>query len=51
MNLAFSLSLSLGYKNVLWMMFGELFGLAIIVIYCAFGSNFIFQHPNLFKFF
>ncbi|MBZ7937140.1 LysE family translocator [Campylobacter sp. RM10532] len=51
MNLAFSLSLSLGYKNVLWMMFGELFGLAIIVICCAFGSNFIFQHPNLFKIF
>ncbi|HDZ5065960.1 TPA: LysE family translocator [Campylobacter jejuni] len=51
MNLAFSLGLSLGYKITLWMMFGELFGLGLIVVCCAFGAGFITQHEFLFKVF
>ncbi|TKX29938.1 LysE family translocator [Campylobacter estrildidarum] len=51
MNLAFSLGLSLGYKNALWMMFGELFGLGIIIICCAFGANMLAQYELLFKIF
>lgn len=51
MNLAFSLGLSLGYKNTLWMMLGELLGLGLIVLCCAFGAGFIAHHEFLFKIF
>ncbi|EIQ0248603.1 hypothetical protein N6A57_001307 [Campylobacter coli] len=39
MSLAFSLGLSLGYKNTLWMIFGELVGLALVVLCCALGID------------
>lgn len=51
MNLAFSLGLSLGYKNTLWMMFGELIGLALVILCCALGAGFILQYEILFKIF
>ncbi|EHU5957025.1 LysE family transporter [Campylobacter coli] len=51
MSLAFSLGLSLGYKNTLWMIFGELVGLALVVLCCALGIEFILRYENLFKFF
>lgn len=51
MILAFSLGLSLGYKNTLWMMFGELVGLALVVLCCALGAGFILQYEILFKIF
>ncbi|EHJ7668303.1 LysE family transporter [Campylobacter coli] len=51
MSLAFSLGLSLGYKNTLWMIFGELVGLVLVVLCCALGIEFILRYENLFKFF
>lgn len=51
MNLAFSLGLSLGYKNTLWMMFGELIGLALVILCCALGAGFILQYEILFTIF
>ncbi|TQR33004.1 threonine transporter RhtB [Campylobacter sp. MIT 99-7217] len=48
MSLALSLGLSIGFKKTLWMMSGELFGIFIIILVCAFGASFILEYKLAF---
>ena len=49
MNLALSLGLSVGFKKTLYMVFGALFGFALVVIVCGYGANFILAYNFAFK--
>lgn len=49
MSLALSLGLSIGFKNTLWMMAGELGGVLVVILACAFGASFIIDEPLLFR--
>ncbi|EAK0297678.1 LysE family translocator [Campylobacter upsaliensis] len=49
MILAFSLGLSLGYKATLWVMVGQLVGLALAVGICILSLNFLLQFDFAFQ--
>ncbi|EFU2060098.1 LysE family translocator [Campylobacter upsaliensis] len=49
MILAFSLGLSLGYKATLWVMVGQLVGLALAVGICILSLNFLSQFEFIFQ--
>ena len=51
MNLALSLGLSVGFKNTLYMMFGELLSLLLVILLCAYSLSFIAQYELFFKIF
>ena len=49
MLLAFSLGLSLGYRATLWVMVGQLAGLALVVGICIVGLNFLLNYEFAFQ--
>ncbi|MBA6233902.1 LysE family translocator [Colwellia sp. MB3u-28] len=49
MTLAMTLGISVGYKKTLWMMWGELLGVALVAIAAALGvAKIMFSYPEIF---
>lgn len=44
MSLALSLGLSIGFKKTLWMMAGELLGVLVVILICAFSAKLILSY-------
>jgi homoserine/homoserine lactone efflux protein len=52
MTLAMTLGISVGYKKTLWMMWGELFGVAIVAVAAVLGvAKIMLSYPEIFTFF
>ena len=49
MSLALSLGLSIGFKKTLWMMAGELLGVLVVILICAFSAKLILSYEFAFK--
>jgi homoserine/homoserine lactone efflux protein len=51
MTLAMTLGISVGYKKTLWMMWGELLGVAVVAVAAVLGvANIMFGYPEIFTF-
>lgn len=49
MSLALTLGLSIGFRRTLWMMVGELLGVLVVILVCAFSAKFILRYELAFK--
>jgi len=51
MTLAMTLGISVGYRKTLWMMWGELFGVAVVAVAAVLGvAKVMFSYPEIFIF-
>ena len=51
MTLAMTLGISVGYKKTLWMMWGELLGVAIVAVAAVLGvARLMLSYPDIFTF-
>ena len=51
MTLAMTLGISVGYKKTLWMMWGELLGVAVVAVSAVLGvAKLMFSYPDIFTF-
>ncbi|MFT5294081.1 MAG: homoserine/homoserine lactone efflux protein [Colwellia sp.] len=51
MTLAMTLGISVGYKKTLWMMWGELLGVAVVAVAAVLGvAKLMFSYPDIFTF-
>ena len=49
MTLAMTLGISVGYKKTLWMMWGELLGVAVVAVSAVLGvAKLMFSYPDIF---